>query len=453
MASEVHLRTAAGLLGADKFDDKNSPYIPTEHSRAAPFIREPVELSPVSGSVQWAATATNSRWEIHKTADYLGNTCIRVPLSSLGQTGGTFARYSDWVGLCMWSQIRIKYGTQLLQTIIPEEIWIAINYFEPDEKAQAYRYMLRGDRTTVQRIADATQNIEVKIPLITAFFHKEESLHLFINGMSTKLAIEIDWLPPSFFTQTDSPNALGNATTPGTPLTAQQYLVGNVTLNCEYIHILEGERKAMKDLYRDPEGLRQVFNDQQYFPNEILAGTTTLTAAYPWTSYIKNITKLAHCIFVLWRWAADLNRTVGGAGGQGGRDLFNVEGPMTVGAQRLITTYEIKTGNNWVVKPGSIDEFMFWFRQKMFKGYPTKPIVAYSFSHDSTIQNATLGGIEFNLLDQPTATITLSNNTYATVNAAATASIGQNSDLRMDFIAFNHNNIDISAHDLHKPYD
>ncbi len=476
MASEVMIRTAAGMVSADKFDINNSPYLPVEHTRVAPFIREPVELSPVSGSVILKNSVTTVRWECHKTADYIGNVCVRATVSDIApnpayvspNTGvaSAMVRYSDYLGLHMFQQIRVKYGTQLLQTIYPEEIWVAINSIEDDEEQAAYKWLVRGDLTTIQRQNLRTAPQEIKIPLLTAFFHREECQHLFMNGLTSKLAIEVDFLPPSYWVQSDGQlagqgaNSIGNTTTPATPLTPDQFLL-DCTLNAEYIHVLEGERKQMTMLYKNPAGLRQIFYDQQYYSNEKLPGTTNLTSNYQWTTYVKNLTRPVCAIHTLFRWAQDVSALCGfgsgtGAGiyGQGGRDLFNMIGPVSVGTRCLVKSYDIKSGNNYIMKPQTIQEYRYWHHQKGFKGYPNLPYPHISFAHDSTARNAALGSIEFNMVDQPQSeTILSSDGGFATINAAAVSSIGVASDLQQDIIAFTYNNIDISAHDLHKPFD
>jgi len=81
-----------------------------------------------------------------------------------------------------------------------------------------------------------------------------------------------------------------------------------------------------------------------------------------------------------------------------------------------------------------------------FKGDANVAIPGWSYSHDATSVNAVLGFISFEQIDRPRMTINLRVPTlgtaHASVNAAATADIGQNSDLTVQICAFTKNEID-----------
>lgn len=72
-----------------------------------------------------------------------------------------------------------------------------------------------------------------------------------------------------------------------------------------------------------------------------------------------------------------------------------------LGANKLFTTVQIKSGNNVVYESMPVEELMWSERNRYFKGYPGIAILVFNFSRQPTMSNAYLGGIDFSLLVSP----------------------------------------------------
>lgn len=144
------------------------------------------------------------------------------------------------------------------------------------------------------------------------------------------------------------------------------------------------------------------------------------------------------------RWQNDLARQVAGANGDRGRDIsnfggwYNAGGTGINGSTRIFSHATIRSGNNIVFEQMPVEELFWCDRSRYFKGFPGTAILVFNFSRAPTITNAFLGGVDFSVLDNPTLQLTINPNisgTYATINACATADIGGNSDLQIDYVA------------------
>lgn len=51
MSTELFLRSIAGPISADKFDDNKSAFKPIRNPRTAPFIRDPQYINPYLGAM------------------------------------------------------------------------------------------------------------------------------------------------------------------------------------------------------------------------------------------------------------------------------------------------------------------------------------------------------------------------------------------------------------------
>lgn len=124
MAQEVFLRTAAGIISADKINDNVSPFKPVRHAASAVFIREEQYLT-ANTSTALGATA---RFEVNKDGDYLDHVWLVVSMAALAKNAGaTFAHYCDWLGYALIRELRAIYGPQILQRIHKEELFLWVS--------------------------------------------------------------------------------------------------------------------------------------------------------------------------------------------------------------------------------------------------------------------------------------------------------------------------------------
>lgn len=164
MAQEVFLRTAAGIISADKFNDRVSPFKPARHAASAVFIREEQYLNAMTS----VALGSTVRFEVNKDGDYLDRVWLVVSMAALTKNAGaTFARYCDWLGYSLIREIRVVYGPQILQRIHKEELWIWAQRFLNDEEYVHNARMVGGGLDAASRILSAQREQYLKIPLHT----------------------------------------------------------------------------------------------------------------------------------------------------------------------------------------------------------------------------------------------------------------------------------------------
>lgn len=121
MAQEVFLRTAAGIISADKFNDAISPFKPTRHMASAVFVREEQYLNATTST----SLGATSRFEVNKDGDYLDKVWLTVSMAALSKNAGaSFARYCDWLGYALIKEFRAIYGPQILSRIHKEELFV-----------------------------------------------------------------------------------------------------------------------------------------------------------------------------------------------------------------------------------------------------------------------------------------------------------------------------------------
>jgi len=113
--SDVLLRTTATLPAADKFDDNNTLFRPTEPIKLAPFVRNVSEVTPLSAA---ALGKNNIRFEIPKTeGDIAAAVWLKGELNALpSPTGGaTYVRWCDYlVSLLLNATSLSKYAPNSL---------------------------------------------------------------------------------------------------------------------------------------------------------------------------------------------------------------------------------------------------------------------------------------------------------------------------------------------------
>jgi hypothetical protein len=188
MAQEVFLRTAAGIISADKFNDRVSPFKPARHAASAVFIREEQYLNAMTS----VALGSTVRFEVNKDGDYLDRVWLVVSMAALSKNAGaTFARYCDWLGYSLIREIRVVYGPQILQRIHKEELWIWAQRFLNDEEYVHNARMVGGGLDGASRILSAQREQYLKIPLHTLWIDQSEQQALCLQGLGNKVAFEI----------------------------------------------------------------------------------------------------------------------------------------------------------------------------------------------------------------------------------------------------------------------
>ncbi len=182
MAQEVFLRTAAGIISADKINDNVSPFKPVRHAATAVFIREEQYINPQTN----AALGGTTRFIVNKDGDYLDRVWVVATMAPLAKNAGaTFARYCDWLGYSLIRQFRAIYGPQILQRISKEELYIWAQRFLTDEQYVHNARMVAGGLDNASRISMAQQAQYLKIPIHTLWLNQSEPQSVCLQALGS----------------------------------------------------------------------------------------------------------------------------------------------------------------------------------------------------------------------------------------------------------------------------
>jgi hypothetical protein len=478
MPQDVNIRTAGTVIGSALYDDRLPLVQPRNFAKVAPHVVENLQLQPSTGQFQPGTTAV---WKIRRLGDHVTRIKLVATARELATVltavqaipqAASYVRYPDRAALVFVKEVRIRYNHTRLQTIRPLENQVYIEHWlDQDERVTADLYTLSG-MTDAQRIAAAAQPQKWQLNLYTAWSQQDPSNAPFVDGLSNELEIEVDFESAVNFLQTDAASV--GTVIPADSASSPSWFT-DTCLQVEYLHATEKKRQESVQLYAEPDGLRYFFNEFQYY-QDLIPGTTVLSSGGTISSIIKgNISQPCQTLFVVLRWQNDVSRQVAGANGDRGRDIsnfggwYNAGGLGVNGSTRIFTHATIKSGNNIVFEQMPVEEFFWIDRSRYFKGFPGTAILVFNFSRAPTVSNAFLGGVDFSVLvcdlfggntvthcvqDNPTLQLTINAGSgFATVNACATSDIGGNSDLLVDYIASTANFIDISGHDVQRPFN
>jgi hypothetical protein len=273
MSTEVFLRAIAGPICTDKFDDTKSAFKPVRNPRTAPFIRDPQYINPVG----YYSLGSTVRWELPKIGDYIDKIDFAATFAAMtanAAVASTSVMYVDYLGISAMKEIRVSYGSQLLQRIERDQLFLHMHRMLRDEQLFHCQQMVLGGLTAAARILNATLRQYVRAELSTLWINQIESNALMVNAVSGKLAIEIDFEPsvnliqqyaPGPVAATGIPASVGGVASPGwTDATFFDSALGHACqLRVEYVHVTSSERNAVGSLYRSGDGLRYLLTDVQ----------------------------------------------------------------------------------------------------------------------------------------------------------------------------------------------
>lgn len=315
-ASQPVVRSIGSSPIAAKYADTPfTPYMPLEPLVSAPHLTEHLSISPVTGAFQ---PSGRPKYEIPLEVDIIAKLNFRIRLQRIGNTAGTYARYINWIGLFCWSEIRIKYGTETLQRIQPEELFVKIQKHYNDEERANLARMLGGDLSPAQRSAKALFGQEIVIPLITCLnlhLYGDQSGSFFVRGLGEKLTIEVDLLDFNKWVEADE--AYTAVTVDGTAFSTAgaSAVMIEAELYPEGQHIYDNERQRLAKLYGMSR--RMVFQEYQYVKNVSLAAS--LAAGSTSTQDLTELTQPIVAMYAIGRWQEDLDRKTNDNGPSGGK--------------------------------------------------------------------------------------------------------------------------------------
>jgi len=462
MPTELMTRTNAGMIGANLITDKNPPVVPVGFSKIQPHTVERQLISPTTGSV---APGGEVLFRVRKTG---GDFVRRVKLifkaaelwtldSGVGLANKKI-RYCDWLGPASIDYILLKYGPSQHQRINPEEIFTYVDGWLDDEEKSSAQRLMRGGMSVEQRIQVCEKGVRVEVPIPTMWFSQVDTNAYFAPGLSSEYEIYIKFKDANLIVQANS--AAPNSTTSNSLANSARTWFSETGLQVEYLHIVEGFRNTMVQAYGSADGIRHLFDEYQYY-NETVSSATALGSTPVQIQIRGGINQPMKALAIMLRWSKDLIRTAPTTAlgnRELGRDLFNVDSwysPAGVTLSNIFQKVKIIAGNNQTVfEETDVEELLYDHRARFFEGSVGSGLLLLSFGLAPTAKNAATGMVDFSMLDTPTVVLTPNSDCgYADVAAAATAAIGESSDLYVTIIGITHNFIDVVGHDLHKNYN
>lgn len=382
-SSQALIRSVASspIGGAYVANASSSPFMPLDVVTCRPHLIEDIDIPPISGTAQPGGSLA---FDLSLEVDLITKLNLRVRLSALDPSGTTFYRWANFVGLNMISEVRLRFGTEKLQTVHRDEIFAKIHSYYPDEE-KANLQRLCGGLTEGERDDRAANEQEIVVPLLTLLgvhLFGDPSQALFVRGLGEKIRLEVDLA--SFDTLVES-----DITSPTTPATPFTYL----SLFAEGQHIYEAERRMLEKIYAAPR--TYTFDEFQTSSVKIIDASETLDGNVIQVP-LDGFNQPTQAMYVFMRWTNDLTRTVGGATNKGvrGRDYWNVAGwynPDGGPNRPMVKTVSVKVGANaYMLKPTAVETLMDYEHTRSWKGSNPPAVLKWTWSHDPTRENAVL---------------------------------------------------------------
>lgn len=449
-SSQAVIRTqAASPIGGAYTKVPDTPFLPSNVMTTRPFLMETVDVSALGGQPQ--PGTRNAAFELPLEVDIITAASVQFTLKPLVHSS-TFARYVDYVGLAAIEEVRLRIGTEKLQTVTRDELFAKIETHYTNDTKQNLRRLCGGGLTPAQREDLALNSQEITVPLMTLLgLHLLGDLgqSLFIRGLGEKLRVEIDFAPANTLYEITRTEDLS-------PLTTE--LFESCFLRCDGVHVYEAERKQLTTIYQGERTM--TFDEAQRsvrreFPvGESLSSNTLVIP-------LDNLSQPTTTIYIFLRWKADLDRVAGG-GPVGawprGRDYFNVGGWYNPGGganRPIVKTVSIKAGGSaFVLKPTSVQQLMVYHQQQRFKGSEVVAVLKATWSLEPTRENAVLGFFDPSQIDRMQLLLELqTTGGQTTIGAASNLDIGEQSPLVVDVLASTKNRLHFDNHLVRHPFN
>lgn len=470
-ASQSMTKSVVGSgVGAQFVKNQNSPFMPRSPQVAAPFVVEHVNFQPKTGALQPGGQRIT--YEIDWDGDVAKNISFvmrldKLPLAHLAGGTASFIRYVDFVGLSCWSEIEVRFGTERVQTIRPEEIYCKIMSEYPDDKKDQFARLLGGGLTPAERSARAQNNANqyIEIPLMTMLglhYESDPSQALFIRGLGQKLQISITLNPATMWIETDA------TTTYGTGELGALIAIGALgttfvrssSLNVEMYHVMDAERIQLEKIARGSR--RMLISDYQYAgPGRYQHAAATSLTAQGAVFTLTEFTLPVKTIYVLPRLTTDLAKRAGDANGSRGYTAWNLNAWYNAGGLAtslpVIQSMTLAVGsNNFALRSTGVDEITHKEQARKFPGF-SRPLglLKWTYEHEPCDENSVTGYLDFEASSNPTVTVQYQTNgaPLAVVSDIGVVDTGDAAALLdYTFVAKSVNVIRLDNMQLRRPY-
>lgn len=455
-AAQAVIRTMASVTGAPYTQSAGTLYYPKAPLLNKAWIREEINMQYINGTP--FGVGVKARWQVSRDVDVtpwvnLRFTAARIPAANWNG-GATFTRYVDMLGLGAWSKCVLQSGTQVLQTIFPEEMMMYILKFL-DITARGNALAIIGAGTPAERDTRTLRDFEINVPMFTNLgfrLHGDPSQALYTRGLNDLLTWAFDFRPANEIIETD-----GTLPTAG----ANGFLF-NGALVQEGVHIQQDERTMLLQFY-DSTPFSIHFDDQQYASQIIIPFNQAIPGVF--TTQVLNITQPVVALFITFRWQDDMTRVAGGANGTRGRDAWNFGGAYNAGGgaqDSILSTVRLTSGNTDVFKEMPLQRLNTFQHYVDFQGPANTSVANISYSHNAAIPNSCLGFVSFEQIERPQIRVSFvtpqTGVAFASVGAAAAADIGVGAgtvgaNLLMDIIGFTKNEVAVAKYLLARAFN
>jgi hypothetical protein len=378
-------------------------------------------------------------------------------------TGGGIARPADFLGLNLVDNILLRFGTERVQTVRMPELFYKVMLLMSDEQRACARQLLRGGIVPLVRQQNSVAGtVLATLPLWTLLgihLGGDPSQILPVRSLNERLRLVVTFSDADKIMESDNTYDFVGGSVVAQPPAASLFFADSY-LYVEGKHIANREREAHAAASRAPHLM--LFREHQYVEHRRVPAATPLTGGF-FDVEMGEITQPVVALYIMLRWADDLDRVDGGAGGGRGRNLWNVGGWMNPGGATdntglpIVKFIEGRAGSNllWLQKT-EVEHLLDYERLRAFQGSGLQgggpAIPAISFSHDPSANNACLGFVDFSQSDRPKLRLYWNEeHGSATVGAAANVDIGSVSDLDVLIVADTISQISVANAQLVRP--
>jgi hypothetical protein len=463
MSSEAFLRTVSTIASADKYNPDNSIFKPAMPVKTAPVMRQSTLVQPYAGNAYPGTKGV--RFRIPRDANVLGPVFLVGTAAAITLSGtATFARYIDYLGINWIKEVKVKSGTQLLQTITRDQLYVWLHKKFDDEQRLSLQSMVLGPLSQAERNqrAKKLQRIRTPLPVFWAQ-NNDPSNYLHLFGLSNEIELEFEFEESKYLFQSN-----GTYTAPAT----DSAVYTNVRLECEFYHTMDSEREQMQEMYQQADGMEILYEEVQAMGSDTtsFAAATSLSGGTVTINIPTGVfNKPAAYMVIFLRWAADLSRSAAllaapsSSFGEYGCDRYNVDGwtdpkwtpyssgyPTHGNPSPLIVSVAGKSGSNYWLPDTRVEDLINDTSGWRYAHGGGGAILYIPFAQFPNTPNSCTGALDFGAVPNAqlvftlnTSDWTLGGTDYTTVGNYATADIGESSALQVDVLTFNYDTIKI----------
>jgi len=482
--SAALLRSVPSSVIAGNLIGPASPYLPGDILTCAPHGVEHIEVLPSNGvPVNPGATCM---FEFPLEVDLVTKATLRFRLEKIVQTlippavaivDEAKAHYTNGIGFACIEELWLQFGTEKLQTIRSGDEFFCKMQTQFMEEDKENIKAMAGFNTVGGLVKAALKPQTIYVPLLTLLhlsFGGDVSQPIPTRMLGEKVKLYIKFRPANQWISCGSLTT-ASVTVNGVAITSSTQQANLMDANSlfqggmyfEGQHIFEDERQAHEALACQPR--RILISEQQQVRNVRVPAATATTGAV--TIDLREFTQPVASVYVMIRWAEDLDRKIGQNGKVSGVAVGSGFDPWNIGgwydqcaankdiALPLVKSLRIDCGGSLVaLKEVDVDTLRLYEHARKFKGKSSDGggLLHFTYSHDPCRPSAVLGYLDFSQTDMPRLRLQL-QVPEALITTVGLASVRDTcdsaSDLDVTVIAFTHNVLHAHQNALFHPFN